>query len=468
MPTYQAQSLLPGKVAGSLPGGQRKRVTFTPENVQHHHRRLKAMLAKQLKIPVCWEHQFEAVPQTPAEWDQLRAKKLRDCFLGYLLDASIDAEGALCLDFLVEDDEDARKVERIKFVSPGIWKDFVAGNDELWPGESIVHLAVTDRPVQHRQRPLERLHLSHGEPGQWLWLAVGDDAMAQDDDDRDRDLDEPDEAEETPVPAGPAAAPAKTATEPEQDLSSEASLVSELSEILSRVANLHVPPVPDLKTFVQHLRTAALTAEKHLSPNVAPQPTGAADEDDEDEDEPFSAGEGGAEEVSQPAMMLSLQQENETLKKQLLVGAHQKIKGRLARLQKLAPDNPAVQGLVAEFGKQEPEPVVLLSLNAQMEVTCANDFLARLQAVELALSSSRQKAKEELNRARVPAPETGSNGTPHLHLSIDGSGRLRGAAPEEPATQSVPGPRPRASQPLNPAIMAALSQGRWKPEATGA
>ena len=49
--------------------------------------------------------------------------------------------------------EDAARLPSVRFVSPQIEPDFIDGDGREWDGPSIVHVAVTPRPVQHHQKP---------------------------------------------------------------------------------------------------------------------------------------------------------------------------------------------------------------------------------------------------------------------------------------------------------------------------
>ncbi len=57
-------------------------------------------------------------------------------------------------------DDDAKRLPAVRFVSPRIEKDVKDGTGKVWPGLSITHLAVTDRPVQTPQQPFKPVSLA--------------------------------------------------------------------------------------------------------------------------------------------------------------------------------------------------------------------------------------------------------------------------------------------------------------------
>lgn len=151
MARFRKDLLYPG--AYRLADG--RTVRYTPEKVDHLARRARDMLAAGLNIPVCWDHQ----PAAPLTEDEKRAQKVKNC-LGFVEAAGRTEDGFLETEFEVPDPEDARRLPAVRYVSPQIMEDFVDGDGRLWPGESITHVAVTPRPVRHRQRPFVPVAMS--------------------------------------------------------------------------------------------------------------------------------------------------------------------------------------------------------------------------------------------------------------------------------------------------------------------
>lgn len=129
--------------------GDGRVVTYTRDDVVHMAQRTKDMVAAGLAIPVCWEHQDDAVPLSAAE---LRARRAR-FNLGFLAKGRVSPGGFLEAVLDVPLADDAQRLPAVRFISPEIRRDWIDGSGRLWPGLSITHLAATARPVQHKQQP---------------------------------------------------------------------------------------------------------------------------------------------------------------------------------------------------------------------------------------------------------------------------------------------------------------------------
>lgn len=175
MARFRKDTLYPGTYR--LADG--RSVTFTPEKVRHLARRAREMLEAGLQVPVSWDHQ----PVGALTEDERRAQKVRNC-LGHVEAADLSPEGYLVTEWEVPVPSDAERVPAVRFASPQITEDFVDGTGRLWPGESITHVAVTPRPVQHRQRPVEPVALGLGRGKRSYCLSLGDYEMADDSDDK--------------------------------------------------------------------------------------------------------------------------------------------------------------------------------------------------------------------------------------------------------------------------------------------
>jgi hypothetical protein len=80
--------------------------------------------------------------------------------LGHVVDARTSPEGYLEVTLEVPGEDDAKRLPSVRFVSPEITRDYTDGDGRVWRGQSITHVAVTPRPVQHRQKPFAAARLS--------------------------------------------------------------------------------------------------------------------------------------------------------------------------------------------------------------------------------------------------------------------------------------------------------------------
>jgi hypothetical protein len=131
-------------------------VGYTPEDSAHVARRVKEMLAAGIDIPTCWEHQADAFPLTPQE----RATRIARETFAWVKDSDVTPDGVARLKIAVDDPEDAKRLEKVRYCSPGFVHDLTTGDGRFWRGRSLIHLAATPRPVQAGQRPYERLGMA--------------------------------------------------------------------------------------------------------------------------------------------------------------------------------------------------------------------------------------------------------------------------------------------------------------------
>lgn len=148
MATVKKDVLYPGIY--TLPDGR----TFKcePDDVPHFAQRMNDMLAAGLHIPVSWAHQASAVPMSDEEWDAYRAKKAQ-LVVGHAKGAEINPDGFLENLLEIPDDKDRAQLPKTRFVSPMIQHDFIDPSGRKWEGPSIMHIAVTPRPIQTKQQP---------------------------------------------------------------------------------------------------------------------------------------------------------------------------------------------------------------------------------------------------------------------------------------------------------------------------
>lgn len=123
----------------------------SPDEIPHFAKRMSEMLGVGLNIPLTWEHQENIYAMSQEEMQ----KKLADttkATLGWAESAEAKA-GALNMEVNVPAEDDASKLQTIRFVSPTIKNNYVDSKGRMWPGKSIIQLAVTPIPVQHEQKP---------------------------------------------------------------------------------------------------------------------------------------------------------------------------------------------------------------------------------------------------------------------------------------------------------------------------
>lgn len=152
MPTVTKDILYPGD--WHLPDGRVFRCS--QEGVKHFAQRMQDMIADGLPIPGAWEHQDRVKPVTREMWQARNAEMVKLTF-GHADAARVNAEGAL--EVVADlDDDDAKLLKKVKFVSPQIDWNYKDPRGKVWEGPSILHFAATSRPVQ--------VGPAHGKPGQ--------------------------------------------------------------------------------------------------------------------------------------------------------------------------------------------------------------------------------------------------------------------------------------------------------------
>jgi hypothetical protein len=209
-------------------------VRATPARIRHWFRQGQRMLAKRLQIPLPWEHQDGAKPKRPEERlaDQARNNT------GFLRRYFLDRDGRLWGLLDIPDPKTAEHVARdVKYVSPEIDPEFTDGDGQVWH-DVITHLAITPRPVAHRQSPFgTRPRLSHNCIHLSLCQRKGVD-MSEYDDDREQ-YDDGDEynAEEGGAP-------------------DDAALLEEIKGLLSQKMGLDLPEHTTPDSFKRDLCVA--------------------------------------------------------------------------------------------------------------------------------------------------------------------------------------------------------------------
>jgi hypothetical protein len=167
MPTFTKDALYPGTYR--LAGG--RKVTYSRADIPHLAKRLRDMKAAGLLVPLTWAHRPGADGRPMSEEDRISEET--KYMLGFADDAETTQEGFLQVKLDVPNEDDAKRLPVVRFISPAIKRDYIDGSGKKWPGLSIVHLAVTPRPVQSKQRPFKRVDDST------ITLSLGDLEMAE-------------------------------------------------------------------------------------------------------------------------------------------------------------------------------------------------------------------------------------------------------------------------------------------------
>lgn len=270
MAVFAKDLLYPGKY--TLRDG--REVVFRKDEIPHYAQRLNDMTAAGLHVPLSWNHQDDAGPYYSADAKANRAKHN----LGFALTAEVAADGSLAGTVDVPVAADAERLPAAKFVSPRIEENFTDSTGKIWPGKSIVHLAVTPRPVQHNQQPFQPVSLA---------MELSLDGVVSLGDGPPVDAKKGDPPEDPPKKTDDP----KDADKPEAipDLGSLEKLLCELEE----TCQLVLPADTTVQNLIERLMTALLTAKAHNEKNAP------------DEDEPPYPGTEPPSAATPPAVSMS-------------------------------------------------------------------------------------------------------------------------------------------------------------------
>lgn len=196
MPQYRLRALTPGRrCVGFTPEGKKRFKTFTPEYCRNQFQRNSAMVAAGVPLPVSWEHRddVQAGRMSRKDIENKRAKWTAGWVESF--EAVKGGNGAFDAIVQIPDETEGKQAEKVRFCSPQIGP-VTDGNGREW-GRAFQHLALTPRPRQHPQPPIQRLS-----QGGLIRLALdpskGTD-MADETDDETEETEEPEtESEETP------------------------------------------------------------------------------------------------------------------------------------------------------------------------------------------------------------------------------------------------------------------------------
>lgn len=157
MARYRLEALAPRRYCiGRNPDGSKRFATFTAEDVKAHAGKLTRMLAAAVPIPVCWEHRDDADVKRKLSRDDWASEQARGT-AGWLETVELDAaSNKLFAEVEIPDAADGTKAEALRFCSPEFRPDVIDGDANEW-GRAIVHLALTPKPINQHQVPIQRL-----------------------------------------------------------------------------------------------------------------------------------------------------------------------------------------------------------------------------------------------------------------------------------------------------------------------
>lgn len=162
--------LYPGRVVVAGPSGKPLEYTFTPRDLALMNRTGNLKIADHWNVPLVFEHQDEKpdrrkmVQLSHSEREREFARGVFGCAKGYRLDGN-----RLKAILAGDDDEDLKRFQKIKFVSPEIEWDWMDSDGKVWHGPTITHIAATPRPVQRHQEAV-RLSQNANKPRQFADL----------------------------------------------------------------------------------------------------------------------------------------------------------------------------------------------------------------------------------------------------------------------------------------------------------
>lgn len=136
---------------GRTPTGQPEFFTATPAHIRHLHDVGRRMLSAGVPVPACWEHRTDAMPGKKNSRDDAVSMRAKGT-AGFVSDYEIDSNNVLWAKVQIDDAEEAKAAQRVKFCSPYIPESVLDGDGTDW-GPAIAHLALTPKPRNHRQPP---------------------------------------------------------------------------------------------------------------------------------------------------------------------------------------------------------------------------------------------------------------------------------------------------------------------------
>ena len=374
MPLLPKQLLAPGRYV--TPEGD---VVVTPERLARWCEKFKAMKRAGLQVPVPWEHQDTARPMSHA--DHLADSAKHNA--GFVQDVWRAADGTTWVTLEIPDMGDAQRVEKsVRYVSPEL-DDFTDADGKEWR-DVITHVALTPRPVWHKQKPFGTpppARLSRQRQRLRFSLAnLKGDAMVKEDEDYeagdDTGHDEPDGDEAERMSSD--GSDTDGTTDPLESADGPQSPEEYLAENLSLLAEhgINLPEHTSIESFPRDL-AIALYALKNAKGDDA-----AVGDDLEDlgEADQLSMEMGDELEREQPRVSMSLAKQSQRIKRLEEENSRlhaEREEGRLKRYVKEARCSPATAKRLADaIGKHRlsfaGQSVEVERIKAQLDAIAEN------------------------------------------------------------------------------------------------
>lgn len=154
--------------------GEPRWVEYTAADVASVIKNGNAQLSAGLSCPMTWMHDLSAKPDQYNR-DKWIAKEWFANPARWEYDAATGEAVAVAQ---VDDPTDAKRAEKLKWVSPSIVYDYVDQLGRKWPGASALHIAATPQPIQIGLTPISKFTayrqtlLSRQAAGA-VWLSYG-------------------------------------------------------------------------------------------------------------------------------------------------------------------------------------------------------------------------------------------------------------------------------------------------------
>lgn len=159
----------PGTVTAVNPlTGQPQAATWTEADLARGVANARGLLAKGYPIPLCWVHDVDTVPRAASQLAADIAARNRETF-GRIKDVRLHPDGYAEVLCTGDDDEDLKRLPKVRFVSAQIHPGWTDPDGQRWEGPVLTHVAAVNRPIQYRQKPFQLAADAAAGP---LWLAA--------------------------------------------------------------------------------------------------------------------------------------------------------------------------------------------------------------------------------------------------------------------------------------------------------
>lgn len=165
-----------------LPDG--REVKFTAADVRRAYENGLAMLRNQFAIPAIYEHDEQATPvqlsgSADPNWPESFARKA----VGHVTGFNIREEDGVPVLWASHemDEEDAKQWAKARFASPRLDVNASDSKGNRYPGYSVQHVAITPRPIQVEQSPVQLSTTAYTAP---IYLSMEYLKMADENDDK--------------------------------------------------------------------------------------------------------------------------------------------------------------------------------------------------------------------------------------------------------------------------------------------